>query len=148
MLDIQPLHGLMGRSRKHHKIIDGVELKHCSCCKNWLSLDSFSKNRLIWDALDRRCNGCKKRYAMKNKETLQQKGKEWFQKTQKERIKHRQKKIQIIMDENPELTDIDGYGGFYKILPNGRIFSLHSRKWLQRGCLREGYQTIGLRKKR
>lgn len=41
-----------------HEFIDGIELKRCSSCKEWLNLKSFCKNRSCWDGLGYQCKSC------------------------------------------------------------------------------------------
>lgn len=44
--------------RTPHKLENGVELKYCSGCKCWLTLDLFNKDSNKWDGLVRRCRKC------------------------------------------------------------------------------------------
>lgn len=45
--------------RIEHRIVDGIELKHCGCCKEWIPLGGFSKHKSKWDGLQERCSICK-----------------------------------------------------------------------------------------
>jgi len=57
-----------------HKIIDGVERKRCSGCKEWLPLKLFRISRTMWDGLSRMCKKCAsnydKAYYIKNREKI------------------------------------------------------------------------------
>ena len=46
--------------KKEHKIIDGIEYKECSCCKQWLPVSSYHKDSSKWDGLHGFCVTCKK----------------------------------------------------------------------------------------
>ena len=48
----------MGRPRNEHKTVDGIELKHCNKCQQWLPLDHFSKDCSTWDSLRWYCRIC------------------------------------------------------------------------------------------
>ena len=78
--------------RKEHKIVDGVELKHCSKCDQWKKLSEYNKSKSTWDKLNKYCKEsakqlrkeCKERkknnektYWKKTKEVQSEKRKEW-----------------------------------------------------------------------
>ena len=44
--------------RKQHKLIDGVECKWCSKCKQYLPLDEFSHSKASQDGLNFYCKQC------------------------------------------------------------------------------------------
>lgn len=61
--------------KKEHKIIDGIECKHCSKCGEWLPLSEFGVCSSRWDGLQHRCNKCnaiyRKQYRNENKDKLE-----------------------------------------------------------------------------
>ena len=67
--------------RVPHKIIDGVEHKHCARCKEYLILNKFGISRHMWDDLRSMCKTCRRQYAkefrIKNKEKMRAKEKNW-----------------------------------------------------------------------
>lgn len=48
----------MGK-RIEHRIINGVECKHCYKCGEWLPLSEFSKCKKSWDGFAKSCKKCK-----------------------------------------------------------------------------------------
>ena len=46
--------------RKPHKIIDGIDHKHCTKCDSWKTVDSFRGDRGRWDGLKASCVDCSK----------------------------------------------------------------------------------------
>ena len=68
-----------------HRFQDGVELKHCNKCKQWLPLDSFTKNITAKDELEYRCISCNRQYRQNNKEKIAEQGKQSYEKN-KEKI--------------------------------------------------------------
>lgn len=48
----------MGRRRIEHKTENGIELKRCGTCKQWLPLEIFYQNQQTWDGLSSRCRPC------------------------------------------------------------------------------------------
>lgn len=46
-------------ARIKHQIVDGVELKRCSHCKEWLPLDAFGQRPSAWDGLRTVCCSCR-----------------------------------------------------------------------------------------
>jgi len=46
-----------------HRTVNGIELKQCSRCKEWLSLDNFYAGKVWADGLQSICKACKKRIA-------------------------------------------------------------------------------------
>lgn len=46
--------------RIEHRIENGEEKKWCGRCQRWLPLTHFSANRIKWDGLQERCDGCRK----------------------------------------------------------------------------------------
>lgn len=65
-----------------HKILNKVELKRCSVCKDWLPLDVFYKNKTAWDGLSCQCHSCRKAcgraYHKANKEKNNKKSCLWY----------------------------------------------------------------------
>lgn len=51
----------MARVRILHRVVDGVELKHCSTCKEWKPLGEFYRWRKSWDGLNGCCKDCTER---------------------------------------------------------------------------------------
>ena len=51
---IPTAHGL----RKPHILLRGLELKHCSRCDDWKTLDHYWGNATNWDGLQCLCNDC------------------------------------------------------------------------------------------
>ena len=49
---------MLGRKPILHQTVDGVELKRCGHCKEWLPLESFSLERRRWDGLANCCRSC------------------------------------------------------------------------------------------
>lgn len=49
--------------RIEHKVINGVEMKRCSKCKEFRALGFFSMNKTTWDCLQSDCKLCKNRRA-------------------------------------------------------------------------------------
>ena len=47
-------HGL----QKPHILLKGKELKHCSMCDSWKTLDLYWANNTNWDGLQCLCNDC------------------------------------------------------------------------------------------
>lgn len=45
---------------KPHKVVNGVEHKHCFICKEWKGLQSFTKNKYGKDGLEAGCSACRK----------------------------------------------------------------------------------------
>lgn len=45
-------------NRNHHKFDNGVELKQCSKCEEWKTLDKYGKYKVTWDGLNRYCKEC------------------------------------------------------------------------------------------
>lgn len=43
------------KNRIEHKSVDGIELKWCNHCDDYLSLDNFSKSTSTWDNLRTHC---------------------------------------------------------------------------------------------
>lgn len=41
-----------------HKFVDGIERKRCRSCKEWMTLDDFTKASDRWDGLDKDCKSC------------------------------------------------------------------------------------------
>ena len=77
----------MSAKRKEHKIVDGVELKHCCKCDVWKKLTDFHNLCSTWDGLLHKCKACvslhmswlrkrDKKYALK----LDKRHKEWIKK--------------------------------------------------------------------
>ena len=50
--------GKLGRKRKKHKVLKGIEHKHCSCCKQWQALGKFHTSKYSWDGLHNLCKKC------------------------------------------------------------------------------------------
>jgi hypothetical protein len=48
--------------KKYHKIEDGIELKHCNSCGEWLALSEYHTDNKTWDKLQHTCKSCKSRY--------------------------------------------------------------------------------------
>ena len=46
--------------KKEHKQINGIEIKQCYRCQEWLELQFFYKSSNCWDDLDRQCKLCHK----------------------------------------------------------------------------------------
>jgi len=44
--------------RVNHETIDGVECKRCRTCREWISLNNFSKSKDRWDGLSKDCRNC------------------------------------------------------------------------------------------
>lgn len=44
--------------RKEHKIIENIECKECSKCKEWLPLAKYPKDKNKWDGLNGICKEC------------------------------------------------------------------------------------------
>ena len=88
--------------RVPHKIIDGVEHKRCSSCKEYNILTTFTKSKERWDGLSAKCMTCKralyKKYYQKNKGKLSQYYKIYFQKNRENCVATRKK----WRKENPE----------------------------------------------
>jgi len=63
--------------RIKHRVIDGIETRLCPNCKRWLALKLFSKNRCMWDGLQRWCKECIKKYNTANMKKIVIKGREW-----------------------------------------------------------------------
>ncbi len=57
-----------------NKMIDGVEHKWCSTCKEWHSLDMFSMNNATKDKKATRCRACHSEYAKSDKRKAYNKG--------------------------------------------------------------------------
>lgn len=47
--------------RKPHKIVDGVELKHCHKCGEWKELDCFVSDSRRWDGRKSNCRVCSRK---------------------------------------------------------------------------------------
>lgn len=45
-------------NRRAHKIVEGIELKWCSDCKDWRSIGEFNDSSKAWDGLARVCRPC------------------------------------------------------------------------------------------
>ena len=45
-------------NRIEHKIVNDLELKWCTKCKQYVSIDRFNKNNAIWDGLEQYCITC------------------------------------------------------------------------------------------
>jgi len=73
-----------------HKIIEGIEYKRCSECKQWLSLNCFSSSKDRSDGLDHRCKKCHKQYRIDNKKYLKQQKNQYI-KNNKNRISKQRK---------------------------------------------------------
>lgn len=62
--------------RVEHKILEGVEVKYCSRCKNWVPLSLFSISRCTWDKLATFCKSCyienTKKYEIENPEKVKE----------------------------------------------------------------------------
>jgi len=79
-----------------HKIIDGIELKKCSVCHQWIPIKEFHKNLERVDGLAIRCKTCTKeigrKYYQKNKKKINTKNALWKiknrEKINKDRRKH------------------------------------------------------------
>ncbi len=55
----------VAHNRKHHRIINGIEEKHCKRCERfnknpWHPLSNFNQNDPLWDGLHRYCSTCQK----------------------------------------------------------------------------------------
>lgn len=48
--------------RIEHNFENGIELKWCGKCKQWLPLSSFARNSKKWDGLQERCNDCRRKH--------------------------------------------------------------------------------------
>lgn len=75
--------GIYGRGRKPHKIIGGIESKHCPDCDNWNPLTSFRGNKKFWDGLHTYCRVCAKtrdaRKHSKRRDAVSIRNKEYYQ---------------------------------------------------------------------
>jgi hypothetical protein len=57
--DLRKLHQKLTRGKtKHHVLVDGVELKHCSSCSQFLPVAEFYKSSKSGDGLDNKCKAC------------------------------------------------------------------------------------------
>lgn len=108
-----------------HKIINGVEQKLCSRCKQWLPIESFNKNKKSHDKLKSWCKECvkqhNKQYKEDNKKSIKIKTKIYRQKNRKkikatedlylknnaEKVKNRQKKYRKNNKEKIKLNRIE-----------------------------------------
>ena len=48
----------MGRMKKEHLVVNGIEQKHCSRCNEWKPLEDFYKDNSKWDGLHAFCKKC------------------------------------------------------------------------------------------
>ena len=62
------------KTRREHKIINGIECKFCNKCKLFVEITNFSKNKNTWDGLHCFCFPCKRKeakiYYDKNSESI------------------------------------------------------------------------------
>lgn len=96
----------MGRKRKEHKIINGVEMKHCWNCDTWLPLDDFHKGNTQWDGLHSFCKTCNcvlsKQWNINNREKHIERSIQW-RINNPERYKNNKRKLKYGITT----TDVD-----------------------------------------
>lgn len=56
-------------NRKEHKVIDGIEMKHCPTCDSHKELTDFTKQMTSWDNLCRMCRTCMNEYKRNKRKT-------------------------------------------------------------------------------
>ena len=65
--------GKKGKKRKEHKIIGGIERKHCPACQKYKPLSEFGNSSKTWDKLFGYCKACvrenNKKHYQNNKES-------------------------------------------------------------------------------
>lgn len=84
----------MAKTRIEHRVIDGIECKHCTKCGEWKPLSEFNKNKNTWDGIDFWCKECGAKNTAKwyqdNREEILEKNKQYRDK-HKEEISKRHK---------------------------------------------------------
>lgn len=92
--------------RKDHKVIDGVEVKHCGKCDTWKPLDSYNRNNKKWDGLSHKCKACEKQYREDNKENRSKYDKQRYHENRdsllESRKKHYQNNRESILEQKKE----------------------------------------------
>lgn len=74
--------------------------KWCSYCKQYLSVDNFTKNKRYSDGLQSYCRGCMKQYRKDNKERMDANRAAWFEKNADHaRDKHMQNTYGITLEK-------------------------------------------------
>lgn len=66
-------------NRKQHVFEDGIELKHCGRCDQWLILECFYKSKDTFDGLRGQCKECKKKEANSSKEYQKKYNHEYYE---------------------------------------------------------------------
>jgi len=56
--------------RVEHRVIEEVECRRCSHCREWKPLAKFSHNRCEWDKLQHQCKACDTAHRAANKEKI------------------------------------------------------------------------------
>lgn len=64
--------------RIEHKIVNGIEEKHCCKCKKWHSVVLFSKDKCTWDRLQVWCKDCTKAHRVSNQAQIRLQKKQWY----------------------------------------------------------------------
>ena len=86
---------------KEHKFEDGIELKQCSKCKQWKSLDNFTNSKKYKDGLNCQCRQCTKQYRDQHKEQRKEYNKKYY----KEHIKLIKEHVKAYSEEHSKTPE-------------------------------------------
>ena len=99
--------------RTKHKIINGIEGKHCSICKKWKPLNNFNKNITSWDGFAHECRKCIRPYMTSQKKYEQR---DLWTKNNKDKVSASSNKRRAMkLNATPENANQKEIQFFYKI---------------------------------